>query len=304
MKDLAQKFGISSPYGNRAGGFHYGVDIPTPMRQELYSPEDGLISFEGDIPAPVAGYPKDRIIILQMADSFIVFAHLDETVIDTGQRVKKGQLLGYTGNSGYSTGPHLHAEEHQGQKDPRKGFLAYPSIDITPRFTGQAQGGADDVTKLESFRRTFITQAQRWPNADEERAWEQSGMEDYTWVQRHGHNPLLEWKNQLQAQVDKLTSQTEQMTITLDKMEAQLTAAENRADTAEQNHKDAEAEVQQQARTIDQMTKTINRQKEEMAGAAKTIEQLKDAAKNSDAVSALSPLELIRIAINRWLGGD
>ncbi len=54
------------------------------------------------------------------------------------------------------------------------------------------QGGVEEVTRIEAFQRVFIATAQRWPNEMETKAWESSGMEDYTWCQRFAKNPLID----------------------------------------------------------------------------------------------------------------
>ncbi len=53
------------------------------------------------------------------------------------------------------------------------------------------QGGVEEVTRIEAFQRVFIATAQRWPNEMETKAWESSGMEDYTWCQRFAPNPTV-----------------------------------------------------------------------------------------------------------------
>ncbi len=61
------------------------------------------------------------------------------------------------------------------------------TLDIQRVINGvnnQPQGG-EEVTREESFQRTFITVAHRWPTKAEQDAWLKSGLEDYAWVQRH-----------------------------------------------------------------------------------------------------------------------
>ena len=146
-----EKYDISSPYGMRGGVLHRGVDIPTPMNTPLPSPIDGTIAFEGRIPAAAPGYPDEIICIIQGSGQFVVMGHLSRTVVDIGQKVKAGDLVAYSGNTGYSTGPHLHIELAKGTKSPSKGILAYSSIDITPLLRSYGEGGS--MTEKEHRRR-------------------------------------------------------------------------------------------------------------------------------------------------------
>ncbi len=50
------------------------------------------------------------IVVLHGDDIFTVYAHNDRNTVEKGDRVKKGDLIGHVGNTGRSTGPHLHFE--------------------------------------------------------------------------------------------------------------------------------------------------------------------------------------------------
>src|SRR5690606_34628755 len=55
-----------------------------------------------------------------------VYAHLEPRLVGEGQRVRKGQVIGYMGNTGESSGPHLHFELHRGQWNPAKSNAVNP----------------------------------------------------------------------------------------------------------------------------------------------------------------------------------
>lgn len=90
---------------------HNGIDYKVPTGIPVYAADAGTVSFEG------YGQNDDRMtgkagicILLQHSDKFTGYAHLSRTVVDKGQHVSKGQLIGYSGATGDVTGPHLHFE--------------------------------------------------------------------------------------------------------------------------------------------------------------------------------------------------
>src|SRR5680860_929157 len=166
---LIKQHGISSPYGMRGGGFHSGLDVPCPMNTPLPSPFAGVVQYEGYIPPAASGYSNELIIILQLDGKFVVLGHLSRTTVSAGQRVSVGQVIGYSGNSGYvlpkptsanpNSGAHLHIEMRQGAKASNKGLSAYTPVDITPYL----QTKEDEVTREENFQNCYITQVGNWP---------------------------------------------------------------------------------------------------------------------------------------------
>lgn len=84
--------------------FHTGVDYACPVGTPVYASIDGTIS----IPAyDQAGYGR-YVRLDHSSDLACLYAHLDRVVVAHGTRVKRGQLIAYSGNTGNSTGPHLH----------------------------------------------------------------------------------------------------------------------------------------------------------------------------------------------------
>ncbi len=106
---------ITSVFGYRVHPFtgayvmHEGLDISGPIGTPIKSSADGVISFVGF---------KDSfgkvVMIDHPASGFkTIFAHLNKAAVVEGQAVKRGDIIGYLGNSGRSTGPHLHYEVHK-----------------------------------------------------------------------------------------------------------------------------------------------------------------------------------------------
>lgn len=114
---LGHKQPISSFYGIRnttvGSKNHKGVDISTPSRSPVYAPLDGIVTRSEDTtPNPCGGHIR-----LNHGDLETKFCHLSGMIVKPGDKVKRGQLIGYSGGDpnrdphpGRSTGPHLHYE--------------------------------------------------------------------------------------------------------------------------------------------------------------------------------------------------
>ncbi len=105
--------GITSKFGRRihpmrhTREFHKGIDLKAKRNTPVYATADGIVEW--------AAYHKrsgfgNLIILVHLYGFKTYFAHLKKIVVKSGQFVKKGTLIGYTGNSGLSNGPHLHYE--------------------------------------------------------------------------------------------------------------------------------------------------------------------------------------------------
>jgi murein DD-endopeptidase MepM/ murein hydrolase activator NlpD len=102
---------ITSPYGDRIHpiigeeAFHRGVDLRANYGSSILAPADGVVLFTGR--KTTYG---NLMIVLHGGGIATVYGHLWKFAVQPYQRVSKGQVLGYTGNTGFSTGPHLHFE--------------------------------------------------------------------------------------------------------------------------------------------------------------------------------------------------
>lgn len=102
---------ISSSFGERLdpfdgeGAFHTGIDIAAPLASPVRVTADGVVVFAGWM----RGY--GRVVIVSHGHGLrTLYAHLSGFSVAAGQRLERGDVLGYVGDSGRSTGPHLHYE--------------------------------------------------------------------------------------------------------------------------------------------------------------------------------------------------
>ncbi|ALF08730.1 murein hydrolase activator EnvC family protein [Parageobacillus thermoglucosidasius] len=119
---------VTSGFGYRSfggGEFHAGIDIgkrgavvPVVAAADGYVFRSYFSSSYGNV-----------IFITHVINGQVyttVYAHLEARLAGEGQAVRKGQVIGYMGNTGRSTGPHLHFELHRGQWNPAKSNAVNP----------------------------------------------------------------------------------------------------------------------------------------------------------------------------------
>lgn len=92
--------------------FHSGMDFSAPMGTDVYATGDGVIS---KLTREVTGY-GNRIEIDHGFGYVTMYAHMQGFNVRKGQKVKRGDVIGFVGNSGTSTAPHLHYEVHVKKK--------------------------------------------------------------------------------------------------------------------------------------------------------------------------------------------
>ncbi|MDR2577493.1 MAG: M23 family metallopeptidase [Chitinispirillales bacterium] len=105
---------VTSTFGYRYHPFngmrlmHEGIDIANSVWTPIYATADGQVS-------KVSSWTHfgNMVKISHGAEYLTLYAHMQKTVVTEGQIVKRGDVIGYMGNTGRSTGPHLHYEVHR-----------------------------------------------------------------------------------------------------------------------------------------------------------------------------------------------
>ena len=101
---------ISTPY-KKAGkmwskGYHTGIDIACPVGTPIMATSDQTVVNAN------WGRSYGNQIVVRLADgNFWIYAHLSEVNVKAGDVLKRGQVIGKSGNTGNSSGPHLHCEK-------------------------------------------------------------------------------------------------------------------------------------------------------------------------------------------------
>lgn len=106
---VRDSYRLTSGFGTRWGRLHAGTDFAAPIGTPVYATGDGVVIFAGW----QSGYGR----LIRIQHEFGIetrYAHLNAIRVNVGQRVSQGERIGDIGNSGRSTGPHLHYEVRVG----------------------------------------------------------------------------------------------------------------------------------------------------------------------------------------------
>ena len=96
-----------SVYGGRA--YHPGVDFGASRGTKIHAPLSGTVRATGNTDLVSGCYSWGKWTLVDHANGLsTLYAHQDLISVSPGQKVGTGDVIGYTGNTGYSTGPHLH----------------------------------------------------------------------------------------------------------------------------------------------------------------------------------------------------
>ncbi len=107
-----------NPYNNREYEFHSGVDISCPVNTKIYASRDGKVTFSGYM----EGY--GNLVILSHEYGYqSYYGHLKTNMVKAGDNVARGKLIALSGNTGRTTGPHLHFEVRRQGKPVNPGML-------------------------------------------------------------------------------------------------------------------------------------------------------------------------------------
>jgi len=102
---VGSSFGEREDPFNGEGKFHSGIDIEAPYGTPVRASADGEATGE----SMGAGYGR-QVVLSHGHDVLTVYGHLSSVAVLPGQHVTRGEVIGYVGQSGHATGPHLHYE--------------------------------------------------------------------------------------------------------------------------------------------------------------------------------------------------
>lgn len=97
---------VNSNFGLRHYKWHYGTDLNLSIGDSVFACFDGVVRISKYNPGGYGNY----IMVRHHNGLETLYGHLDKQLVGVGEHVKAGQLIGWGGNTGRSTGPHLHFE--------------------------------------------------------------------------------------------------------------------------------------------------------------------------------------------------
>lgn len=104
---FTSSFGWRKDPFNGTRAFHQGIDIVAPRGQEIYATGDGLVIKAGNLQG------LGRAVYISHGQGTVTrYGHMSKILVEAGQKVKRGQVIGQIGSTGRSTGNHVHYEVH------------------------------------------------------------------------------------------------------------------------------------------------------------------------------------------------
>jgi murein DD-endopeptidase MepM/ murein hydrolase activator NlpD len=127
LNRVASGFGLRIDPVYKTVKMHAGLDFAAPQGTPIYATANGVVK--------IAGYSEggygNHVVINHGYGYETVYGHMVRVKTRTGQRVKRGEIIGYVGSTGKSTGPHCHYEVHKGGQKLDPVYFFYN--DLTPQ---------------------------------------------------------------------------------------------------------------------------------------------------------------------------
>lgn len=126
LNRLSSGFGYRIDPVYKTVKFHPGLDFTAPQGTPIYATADGVVQTAGNV-----GNGYGNHIVINHGYSYqTLYGHMSRLKASRGQRVKRGEVIGYVGSTGKSTGPHLHYEVFKSRKRLDPIYFFYN--DLTP----------------------------------------------------------------------------------------------------------------------------------------------------------------------------
>ncbi len=126
LKRIASGFGYRIDPVYKTSKFHQGLDFSAPVGTPIYATANGTVETAGN----TGNGFGNHVVINNGYGYSTLFGHMFKVKVRAGQKVKRGEIIGYVGSTGKSTGPHCHYEVHRNGDPVDPVYYFYN--DITP----------------------------------------------------------------------------------------------------------------------------------------------------------------------------
>jgi len=169
-KPFKGEYRLSAGYRYSNGDLHAAYDVAMPTGTPLYSPRDGVVldcndGESNNPPRRYRGMPSNWVLLgfeINGQKYGFYSQHMSPGIkVHKGQRVHAGQLIGYSGNSGNSTGPHWHNSAQKSWSLDRYLYLRQDCVYPPSKLWGEQQPGGKVRVPQRFPGRKAVTQAMR-----------------------------------------------------------------------------------------------------------------------------------------------
>ena len=101
--EITSDFGTKRVYNNITKSYHTGIDFKAQLNTDIYSSNSGIVKIASN-----RFYAGNSVIIDHGQGIYTCYFHLNKIFVSTGDHVQRGDIIGLSGSTGRSTGPHLH----------------------------------------------------------------------------------------------------------------------------------------------------------------------------------------------------
>jgi len=220
--NITQGFGGNAAYYKQFGQIgHNGIDIGVGTGTPVYAADEGVIYFEGwGQNHSWLGSPAGIAVLIDNGGVYSGYAHLMSTVVNKGQHVNKGQLIGYSDSTGAATGPHVHFEALPKAPNFQNGYAG--RINPTPYIeTTQTSQGGNSLMTPNFVRRTYWLVQGRDPSQGEV-DFHVSKSSPESFINGFGDTPL--WKS-VSDQRDAAVNDRNNLAAVRDQLQTELNGA-------------------------------------------------------------------------------
>ncbi len=126
LSRMASGFGYRIDPVYKTTKMHAGLDFAAPQGTPIYATADGIVKLAGNM-----GNGYGNHVVIDHAFSYeTLYGHMARIKVRAGQKIRRGEVIGWVGSTGKSTGPHLHYEVHKNGVDMNPIYYFYN--DLTP----------------------------------------------------------------------------------------------------------------------------------------------------------------------------